>query len=464
MDKFVTHRVSEFGLERKRPLGDGVVVGYGRVNGRLTYAFSHDFTVFGGALGEAFGRKVTKIMDLALKNGAPIVGLNDSGGARIQEGVAGLAAYSEIFYRNTLCSGIVPQISAILGPSAGGAVYSPAMTDFVIMVRGVSKMFITGPDVVKAALGLDITHDELGGPHVHASRTGVAHFVTGNEQECFTLVRHLLSYLPQNNSEPPPLVRPKDAPGRTDESIASIVPEDLYKPYDMRQIIRNVLDDSDYLEVHSEWAQNMTVGFGRLDGASVGVVANQPLHVSGAIDSNSSMKAARFIRTCDCFNIPIVTFVDVPGYLPGPEEEHRGIIRHGTKLLYAYCEATVPKVTTIIRKAYGGAYCAMGSKFSRADINYAWPTAEIAVMGPEGAINILFRKKIEEARDNAALRSRLTKEYREKFANPYVAASKGIIDEVIDPAMTRPKLIAALWSLRTKSELRPRRKHGNIQL
>ena len=464
LDKFVTHRVTEFGLGRNKPLGDGVVVGYGKINGRLTYAFSHDFTVFGGALGEAFGKKVTKVMDLALKNGAPMVGLNDSGGARIQEGVVSLAAYSEIFYRNTLCSGIIPQISAILGPSAGGAVYSPAMTDFVVMVKGVSKMYVTGPDVVKAALGLDISHEDLGGADVHATTTGVSHFVTNNEQECFTLIRQLLSYLPQNNSEPPPLAKPRDSPDRVDNEIASLVPEDPYKPYDMRQVIRSVLDDSNYLEVHSEWGQSMTVGFGRLDGGSVGVVANQPLHLSGAIDSNSSMKAARFIRTCDAFNIPIVTFVDVPGYLPGPEEEHRGIIRHGTKLLYAYCEATVPKVTTIISKAYGGAYCAMGSKFSRADINYAWPTAEIAVMGPEGAINILFRKELAKAKDKGSARKQLAEDYREKFASPYIAASRGIIDEVIEPAMTRPKLIAALWSLRTKSELRPRRKHGNIQL
>lgn len=463
LDKFVTHRATEYGLGENKPLGDGVVIGYGKINGRLVYVFSHDFTVFGGSLGEAFGRKVTKVMDLALKNGAPIVGLNDSGGARIQEGVVSLAAYSEIFYRNTVSSGIIPQISAILGPSAGGAVYSPAMTDFVVMVKGVSKMFVTGPDVVKAALGLDVSYDELGGADVHASKTGVAHFVTENEQACFTLIRELLSYLPQNNSEFPPQTKSKDPPERRDESLSEIIPEDPNKPYDARKIIRSVLDNSRYLEVHPDWAANVTVGFGRLDGASVGVVANQPMHLSGALDSQACMKAARFIRTCDCFNVPIVTFVDVPGYLPGPQEEHSGIIRHGTKLLYAYCEATVPKVTTIVRKAYGGAYCAMGSKFSKADINYAWPTAEIAVMGPEGAVNIIFREEIK-ARHGADAKARLTKEYRERSTSPYVAASRGIVDEIIEPALTRPKLIAALSSLRNKSEFRPRKKHGNVQL
>lgn len=464
LDKFVTHRVSEFGLDKNRPLGDGVVTGYGHVNGRHVYVYAHDFTVLGGSLGEALERKVVKVMDLALKSGAPIVGLNDSGGARIQEGVVSLAGVSEIFFRNTLASGVVPQISAILGPCAGGSVYSPAMTDFVMMVKGLSNMFVTGPDVVKAVLAEEVTFEDLGGATMHATESGVAHFITESEQDCFTLIRRLLSFLPQNNSELPPRVGRKD-PSRADEvTLRALMPDDPNKVYDMREIVRRFVDGGEYLEVHAGWAQNITVGFARLDGESVGVVANQPLHLSGSLDVNSSNKASRFVRFCDAFNIPVVTFVDVPGYLPGVDQEHRGLIRHGCKLLFAYCEATVPKVTVIVRKAYGGAYCAMGSKFSKADINYAWPTAEIAVMGPEGAANVIFRKEIESSPDPRGTRERLVKEYAEKFANPYVAASRGIIDEVIDPAVTRAKVIAALSSLRNKKEFRPAKKHGNIQL
>jgi propionyl-CoA carboxylase beta chain len=462
LDKFVTHRTTHFELEKKKPLGDGVVTGYGRINGRLVYIFAHDFTVFGGSLGEAFGKKVTKIMDLALKNGAPLIGLTDSGGARIQEGVVSLAAYSEIFFRNTMASGVVPQVSAILGPGAGGAVYSPALTDFVIMVRGISNMFITGPDVVKAALGHDVKPEELGGADVNASKSGVAHFVVEDELQSFSLIRRLLSFLPQNNTEGPPRVRSEDSPDRVEPKLRSIIPKSPNAPYDMIQVVKLVVDSGDYLEVHGSWARNITVGFARLAGSPVGIVANQPMHLSGALDIDSSVKAARFVRFCDCFNIPVVTFVDVPGYLPGIEQEHGGIIRHGSKLLYAYCEATVPKVTVITRKAYGGAYCAMGSKYSRADLNFAWPTAEIAVMGPEGAVNIIFRKEIRERR--GVSREKLVAQYREKFANPYEAANRGIIDEVIDPAQTRPKLITALSSLENKSEFRPPKKHGNIPL
>ena len=464
LDKFVTHRATEFGMEKNRPLGDGVVTGYGTINGRLVYLFSHDFTVLGGSLGEAFGKKVVKVMDLAMKNGAPIIGLNDSGGARIQEGASSLAGYSEIFFRNTLASGVVPQISAALGPSAGGAVYSPALTDFIVMVKGTGSMFVTGPEVVKAALGQDISFEELGGAEVHARKSGVAHFITSNEQECFSLLRDLLSYLPQNNSELPPTLKNKDPSERVEKGLREIIPEDANKAYDVREIVKKVVDDARLLEVHANWAENVFVGFARMDGESVGVVANQPLFLSGALDGTASVKAARFVRFCDAFNIPIVTLVDVPGYMPGADEEHSGVIRHGSKLLFAYCEATVPKVTVITRKAYGGAYCAMGSKFSRADINYAWPEAEIAVMGPEGAVNVIFRKEIEGAADKEATRKALLKEYRESITNPYFAASRGIIDDVIDPAVTRPKLISALTSLRKKKEFRPHKKHGNIQL
>ncbi|MDE1853991.1 MAG: acyl-CoA carboxylase subunit beta [Thaumarchaeota archaeon] len=464
MDKFVTHRSSDLGLDRSRPLGDGVVTGFGKIDGRLAYVYAHDFTVFGGSLGEAHMKKITKVMDLALKNGAPIVGLNDSGGARIQEGVSSLAGVSEMFFRNTLASGVIPQISAVLGPSAGAAVYSPAMTDFVFMVKGTGQMFVTGPDVVKAALGETVTFEELGGAMVHASQSGVAHFMFDSEKECLSAIRRLLSFLPQNNSEPPPAMEWTEDPSAADPGLDSLAPAEPYKAYDIRGIIQRLLDGGDYLEVHAGWAQNVTVGFGRLAGSSIGVVANQPMVLSGALDVDSADKAARFVRFCDSFNIPILTLVDVPGYLPGSDQEHRGLIRHGSKLLYAYCEATVPKVTLIVKKAYGGAYCAMGSKYSKADINYAWPGAEIAVMGPEGAINIIYRKEIETSSDKEGLRKRLTAEYRKKFANPYVAASRGIIDEIILPSATRPKLIAAFGSLKDKSEFRPAKKHGNIQL
>ncbi|MEM0117085.1 MAG: acyl-CoA carboxylase subunit beta [Conexivisphaerales archaeon] len=466
LDKFVVHRSSNFELADKKPLGDGVITGYGKINGRLVYVFAHDFTVFGGSLGEAFGKKVTKVMDLALKNGAPLIGLNDSGGARIQEGVVSLAAYSEIFFRNTIASGVIPQISAILGPGAGGAVYSPALTDFVIMVKGISNMFITGPDVVKAALGQQVTFEELGGAEVSAKKSGVAHFVVDDELQCFSLIRKLLSFLPQNNGEEPPVMDLNDPSDRVDLSLRQIVPDSPNEPYDMLKIITKVVDSGDLLQVHKDWAPNIIVGFARLAGRSVGIVANQPLHLSGALDIDSSVKAARFVRFCDCFNIPIITFVDVPGYMPGLEQEHGGIIRHGSKLLFAYCEATVPKITVIVRKAYGGAYCAMGSKYSKADLNYAWPTAEIAVMGPDAAVNIIFRDELSNAdsTQREELRSKLIREYREKFANPYEAASRGIIDEIIDPAQTRPKLISALASLENKSEFRPNKKHGNIPL
>lgn len=464
LDKFVTHRSSDLGMDRSRPLGDGVVTGHGKVDGRLVYVYAHDFTVFGGSLGEALMKKETKVMDLALKNGAPIIGLNDSGGARIQEGVSSLAGVSEMFFRNTLASGVIPQVSAILGPCAGAAVYSPALTDFTLIVKGIGQMFVTGPDVVKAALGESVTFEELGGSSIHATQSGVAHFLSENEQECISTIRRLLSFLPQNNTEQPPTVEiPADAAAE-DPELARLAPDEPYRAYDIRTIIRRVVDGGDYLEVHAGWAQNISVGFARLAGQSLGVVANQPMVLSGALDVDSSDKAARFVRFCDSFNIPVLTIVDVPGYLPGTDQEHRGLIRHGCKLLYAYCEATVPKVTLIVKKAYGGAYCAMGSKYSKADINYAWPGAEIAVMGPEGAINIVYRKEIQASPDPEALRKKLAGDYRRQFANPYVAAGRGIIDEVILPSATRPKLAAAFASLRDKSEFRPAKKHGNIQM
>jgi acetyl-CoA carboxylase carboxyltransferase component len=464
LDRLVTHRSTDLGMERSKPLGDGVVTGYGKIDGRLVYIYAHDFTVFGGSLGEALMKKVTKVMDMAMKNGAPIIGLNDSGGARIQEGVSSLAGVSELFFRNTLASGVIPQISAVLGPSAGAAVYSPAMTDFVFMVKGISQMFVTGPDVVKAVLGETVTFDELGGAMVHATESGVAHFVSDTEEECFTTMRKLLSFLPQNNSEPSPTVEVSGELAKDDPGLGALAPTDPYKAYDIRKIVQRLVDGGDYLEVQATWAQSVTVGFARLAGRSVGVVANQPMFLSGALDVDSSDKAARFVRFCDSFNIPILTLVDVPGYLPGKDQEHRGLIRNGCKLLYAYCEATVPKVTLIVKKAYGGAYCAMGSKYSKADINLAWPGAEIAVMGPEGAISIIHRKEIEVSADPEALRKQLAEEYRKKFANPYVAASRGIIDEVIAPSSTRAKLISSFEALRTKSEFRPSKKHGNIQL
>jgi acetyl-CoA carboxylase carboxyltransferase component len=461
IDKFA---VSPMGAsDEKKMYGDGVVTGYGAIDGRTVFVFSHDFTVFGGSLGVMFGKKVAKVMDLALKAGVPIIGLNDSGGARIQEGVQSLAAYSEIFFRNTISSGVIPQISLVLGPCAGGAVYSPAMTDFVIMSEKSSYMFITGPDVVKAALGQDVTFEELGGPDPSSAESGVAHMIASSEEESFELTRRLLSYLPSNNGELPPTHESSDEPDRIDPTLDSIVPSDSNKPYDMKQVISTILDDNDFFEIHSRWSPNIIVGFGRLDGKSVGIVANQPSYLAGALDINSSQKAARFVRTCDAFNIPIVTMVDVPGYMPGTEQEHGGIIRHGSKLLYAYCEATVPKVTVITRKAYGGAYCAMGSKYSKADLNFAWPSAEIAVMGAEGAANIIYRNEIAKSNDET-IRKTLVGEYMYKFVNPFIAAESGIIDAVIRPRETRAELIKALGALAKKSEGRPPRKHGNIQL
>jgi propionyl-CoA carboxylase beta chain len=464
LDQFVVHQCTEFGIGDKKIPGDGVVTGYGTIDGRLVYVFSQDFTVFGGSLGEMFAKKVCKLMDLALKTGAPVIGLNDSGGARIQEGVASLAGYGDIFFRNVISSGVVPQISAIMGPCAGGAVYSPALTDFIIMVDKTSHMFITGPDVVKAALGQEVSFENLGGAMVHSQTSGVAHFIAQNEEHASQIIKKLLSYLPSNYLEDPPTVESTDDPNRSDEGLAHVIPDDPDKPYDVKEIITRLVDNAEFLEIQPLWAQNIVIGFARLNGKPIGIVANQPAHYAGALDINSSMKAGRFIRFCDCFNIPVITFVDVPGFLPGVEQEHGGIIKHGSKLLYAYCEATVPKITVILRKDYGGAYDVMGSKHSGADINYAWPTAEIAVMGPHGAINIIFRKEIAEAKNPEQKRKELVNEYRSKFASPYIAAQKGYIDEVIEPAETRPKLISALESLATKREPRPTRKHGNVPL
>ncbi len=464
LDMFVTHRATGFGVEKQKYLGDSVVTGWGYINGRLVYIFSQDFTVFGGSLSEVHAEKICKIMDLAMKNGAPIIGLNDSGGARIQEGVVSLAGYAYIFLRNVLASGVVPQISAIMGPCAGGAVYSPAMTDFILMTKGSSHMFITGPEVIKAATHEEVTFEELGGAMTHASKSGVAHFAAENEEHCFSLIRRLLSYIPQNNMEDPPFVPTADPEDRMDEALKTIIPDSPTKPYDMKEIIRRVVDNGEFLEVHEHWAQNIIVGFARLGGFSVGIVAQQPLVLAGVLDIDSSRKGARFVRFCDAFNIPIVTFVDVPGFLPGVDQEHRGIIVNGAKLLYAYCEATVPKVTVITRKAYGGAYDVMSSKHIRGDISYAWPTAEIAVMGPEGAVNIIFRKEIAGAENPEAERERLVQEYRAQFANPYVAAARGYIDDVIEPQETRPRLIEALKMLQNKRDANPPKKHGNIPL
>ncbi len=464
LDMFVTHRATGFGVEKQKYLGDSVVTGWGYINGRLVYIFSQDFTVFGGSLSEVHAEKICKIMDLAMKNGAPIIGLNDSGGARIQEGVVSLAGYAYIFLRNVLASGVVPQISAIMGPCAGGAVYSPAITDFILMTKGSSHMFITGPEVIKAATHEEVTFEELGGAMTHASKSGVAHFAAENEEHCLSLIRRLLSYIPQNNMEDPPFVPATDPEDRMDEALKTIIPDSPTKPYDMKEIIRRVVDNGEFLEVHEHWAQNIIVGFARLGGFSVGIVAQQPLVLAGVLDIDSSRKGARFVRFCDAFNIPIVTFVDVPGFLPGVDQEHRGIIVNGAKLLYAYCEATVPKVTVITRKAYGGAYDVMSSKHIRGDISYAWPTAEIAVMGPEGAVNIIFRKEIAGAENPEAEWERLVQEYRVQFANPYVAAARGYIDDVIEPQETRPRLIEALKMLQNKRDANPPKKHGNIPL
>ncbi len=464
LDMFMTHRTSDFGLDEQRIPGDGVVTGYGQIDGRPVYVFSQDFTVFGGSLSEAHAEKICKIMDLALKNGVPVIGLNDSGGARIQEGVVSLGAYADIFLRNTLASGVVPQISAIMGPCAGGAVYSPAITDFIFMVENTSYMFVTGPNVVKAVTHEDVTFEELGGARTHNSTSGVAHFSCPGEAECVRGIRRLLSYLPSNNLDDPPRLTPNDAPNRVEEKLDTIIPDNPNKPYDMKQVLRLVVDDGDFFEVHEHFAQNIIVGFARLNGRPVGLVAQQPRVLAGVLDINASDKAARFVRFCDCFNIPIVTFVDVPGFLPGTAQEHNGIIRHGAKLLFAYCEATVPKLTVITRKAYGGAYDVMSSKHIRGDMNYAWPTAEIAVMGADGAVNILFKDEIEKAADPEQRRKELTAEYTAKFANPYIAASRGYIDEVIEPRYTRVKLIAALEMLKNKRDSNPPKKHGNMPL
>jgi len=463
-DMFVTHRATGFGMEDKRYLSDSVVTGWGTIDGRLVYVFSQDFTVFGGSLSEVHAEKVCKIMDLAMRQGAPVIGLNDSGGARIQEGVVSLAAYADIFLRNTLASGVIPQISAIMGPCAGGAVYSPAITDFILMVKNTSHMFITGPEVIKAVTQEEVTFEELGGAMTHNSISGVAHFAADSEEECLYLVRRLLSYIPSNNVEDPPYVPPTDDPLRMDEELNNIIPENPNKPYDMHEIIRRVVDNGEFLEVHEHWAQNIIVGFARFHGRSVGSVAQQPSVLAGILDINSSTKGARFVRFCDCFNVPLVTFEDVPGFLPGVGQEHGGIIRHGAKLLYAYCEATVPKITIITRKAYGGAFDVMSSKNVRGDVNLAWPTAEIAVMGPEGAVNIIFKDQIEKAADPEAERQRLVEDYRQRFANPYVAAARGYIDDVIEPRETRPRIIAALEMLKNKRDSNPPKKHGNIPL
>ena len=464
LDPFVTHWSSDGEPEGQAYLGDAVVTGYGNVHGRLVYVFAQDFTVFGGSLSEVVSEKVCKTMDLAMKNGAPIVGLNDSGGARIQEGVVSLAGYGDIFLRNTLASGVIPQISVIMGPCAGGAVYSPAITDFVFMVKGTGQMYITGPDVIKAVIGEDVTHEHLGGADNHATLSGVAHFSHDSEEECLNEVRRLLSFLPQNNMEDPPFANSYDGLDHTDDSIAQIVPDDPAKAYDMREIISKLIDDGDFIEVHRQFAQNIIVGLARMGGHPVGVVAQQPTYLAGVLDINASNKAARFVRFCDAFNIPIITLVDVPGFLPGTEQEHRGIIRHGAKLLYAYAEATVPKITIIIRKAYGGAYIVMGSKHLRADVNYAWPTAEIAVMGPDGAVSIIHREKLANADNPVETRAQLVQEYRDRYANPYIAAGRGYIDDVIDPAETRYKVLRALDMLRNKRDTLPPKKHGNIPL
>lgn len=464
IDIFVTHRTTGFGLEKNKPLGDGVVTGYGTINDKVVYAFAQDFTVFGGSLGRAHADKILKVLSLALKNGNPVLGLNDSGGARIQEGVVSLGGYADIFLQNTLASGVIPQISIIMGPSAGGAVYSPALTDFIIMVKNSSYMFVTGPDVVKSVTHEEVTFEELGGAETHNTISGVAHFAAENEEHALYIATQLLSYLPQNNMEDPPPKSCQDDPLRTETSLDTIIPENPNKPYDMHEIIQAVVDDGEFLEVHQSYAANIIVGFSRLNGRSVGIIANQPGVLAGVLDINASTKAARFVRFCDCFNIPLITFVDVPGFLPGTTQEHGGIIRHGAKLLYAYCEATVPKITVITRKGYGGAYDVMSSKHIRGDINLAWPTAEIAVMGPEGAINILYRRELAEAEDPEALRTQLVEEYRERFANPYVAASWGYIDDVIEPNQTRPRLINALEMLQNKRDENPPKKHGNIPL
>jgi acetyl-CoA/propionyl-CoA carboxylase len=463
LDKFVTHRSDD--PELKKFYGDGLITGFGTVNGRQVFVYVYDFTVLGGSLGEMAGKKVSKVMSLAMKVGCPVIGILDSGGARIQEGVSSLDGYGDIFLKNALASGVVPQITASIGPCAGGAVYSPAMTDFVIMVEHVGQMFVTGPEVVKQVLSQDVTFEELGGAKTHATRSGVAHFIAKDEIDCMDKIKTLLSYIPQNNREEPALVTDNvDDFNRVDQKLVNILPENPYHPYDIKEIISKIVDDGVFFEIHELFAENIVVGFARLGGRSVGLIANQPLFLAGALDIHSSVKAARFIRFCDSFNIPLITLVDTPGYLPGTDQEHNGIIRHGSKLLFAYCEATVPKITCIIGKAYGGAYIAMGSKNLGTDVNYAWPTAEIAVLGPEAAITIMHRKSLKNSPDAAEIKKNLAKEYRNKFANPYIAAERGTIDLVIDPMETRPMLISALNALSNKKEHRPWKKHGNINL
>jgi propionyl-CoA carboxylase beta chain len=463
-DPFVTHRSSDFGLAKKKFLGDGVVTGCGKINGRLVYLFSQDFTVFGGSLSEAHAEKVCKIMKMAMKVGAPVIGLNDSGGARIQEGVVSLGGYADIFLLNTLASGVIPQISAILGPCAGGAVYSPAITDFVLMTKGTSYMFVTGPNVVKTVTHEQVTSEELGGAMVHASKSGVAHFACENEADVIDKLKRLLSYIPSNNCEDPPWISTNDPLDREDEALNNIVPENPNQPYDIKDVINLVVDEGSFFEVHEEFAQNIVVGFARLGGRSIGIIANQPAVMAGVLDISSSAKGARFIRFCDCFNIPLLTFEDVPGFMPGVDQEHGGIIKNGAKLLFAYCEATVPKITVITRKAYGGAYDVMNSKHVRGDMNYAWPSAEIAVMGPKGAVEIIFKKDIASSSDPEAEVQKKTDEFREKFANPFVAAARGYVDDVIEPKSTRPRLIRAFEMLGTKKDANPPKKHGNIPL
>ncbi len=466
LDKFVTHRCTDFGMEKQRLPGDGFVTGYGRIEGRLVYVFAQDFTVFGGSLSEANASKVCKIMDLAMRVGAPVIGLNDSGGARIQEGVMSLAGYADIFLRNTLASGVIPQISAVMGPCAGGAVYSPAITDFIFMTRDTSYMFVTGPDVIRTVTHEEVTKQELGGALTHNATSGVAHFVARDDAECLAMIRELLSFLPSNNLEDPPRRVSTDPWDRADASLDTLVPAVPMLPYDIKDVIHAVTDDNYFFEVHEHFAKNLVVGFARFDGRPVGIVANQPAVLAGVLDINASVKGARFVRCCDAFNLPLVTFEDVPGFLPGTQQEFGGIIKHGAKLLFAFAEATVPKITVITRKAYGGAYCVMASKHIRTDANYAWPTAEIAVMGPEGAVNIVYKRELDQTpeADRERLRQEKIAEFRERFANPYIAAERGYIDAVIEPSQTRPKVITALRALETKRDTNPKKKHGNIPL
>jgi len=464
IDAFVVHRERNFSMDKQKFLGDSVITGWGTIDGRLVYVFSQDFTVFGGSLSQVHAEKVVKIMDMAMRNGAPIIGINDSGGARIQEGVVSLGGYADIFLRNTLASGVIPQISAIMGPCAGGAVYSPALTDFIFMVKNSSHMFITGPDVVKTVTGEEVTFEELGGAMTHNAKSGVAHMAVESEADALFLIREMMSYLPANNMEDPPFKETGDDPLRTESALDTLVPQNANKPYDIKEAIRLIMDNGEFYEIQEHFAENIVIGLARLGGYSVGVVANQPMVLAGVLDINSSQKAGRFVRFCDAFNIPLIVFEDVPGFLPGVDQEHGGIIRHGAKLLYAFCEATVPKITVVTRKAYGGAYCVMNSKHIRSDLNLAWPTAEIAVMGPDGAVNIIHRRELAKAEDPVGRKAELVADYRENFANPYVAAQRGYIDDVIEPSETRPRLINALHMLQNKRDQNPPKKHGNMPL